>query len=460
MTRASRFVCDEEVIADEFVLVDEAKGHEDQPRDERGRWTDDGGSAEADDSSGSVSTAAQHKTELRDRALQAVNRMRQEADDLWSGAKEQIAAMNDGAEVNAETALDFVIKNTLLMESDFSDPGMQRVIYDRIMSSITIRGDLEAQRVARSVAIAASKEIAANIIDGFGGSKSLPDLDNFVSDGRFGVNAENREELDRRERELEHMIGKGAMEAYSSMLHEDSLRCAVCIHRSDNATKRILSGGRVKTQFETNRSGGMLSTEYRDEVEEKLFAAHQTEATNRPVYGILYTRDLIDSAFKDGNMRGFSYGRYILRLNESARDHATFTGSDSLSLKRMYGDYPDGRVLASYQPSSVLSPSLVSVTDYDDWSSSKYTGAVAENVRDAIYGARRSVGNSMQTGVYAEAQMHGGVTVNQIETVYDTSPMKDRPPNPEIMAHARMNGIDYLQLDREYGGERKWTKLN
>ena len=46
------------------------------------------------------------------------------------------------------------------------------------------------------------------------------------------------------------------------------------------------SGGRFKTQFETNTSGGMLGPSSRADAEEHLFSyPHSLDPKKRPVYG-------------------------------------------------------------------------------------------------------------------------------------------------------------------------------
>lgn len=87
---------------------------------------------------------------------------------------------------------------------------------------------------------------------------------------------------------------------------------------------KIISQGRLKSQFETNSSEGLFDTESRAEVEQHIFGyPHDLPDHARPVYGHLSAHPFTDKSAS-------GYGQTSLVLHKPAIWHRmTFTGDDS-----------------------------------------------------------------------------------------------------------------------------------
>ena len=88
----------------------------------------------------------------------------------------------------------------------------------------------------------------------------------------------------------------------------------------------FLNDPRIKTQFETGKSGGLLDNDYRNEVEHYLLGTtEEIELKDRPVYAELAPAEV---PFK--NLKSRMYGDFGFVLSEDAKKRATFTLGDSL----------------------------------------------------------------------------------------------------------------------------------
>ena len=114
----------------------------------------------------------------------------------------------------------------------------------------------------------------------------------------------------------------------------------------------------------------------------------------RPIYGYMSESGQFD---KPGDLD--TYGNVTVKFRESVKDRTTFTGSDSL----------EGTLMA---PSPVLNPTALSL-DYlaDDPLNWQSVDDVAGGPETDFYEG------------YMEAQIHGGLSINDIEEIiFRTSP--------------------------------------
>lgn len=162
--------------------------------------------------------------------------------------------------------------------------------------------------------------------------------------------------------------------------------------------KNILRDGRYKTQFEINKSGGVLDNNMRRNVESRLFGYHpDTDPTKRPVYGFLAKGGKID---ENTLQEVQPYGNIHLVMKPDVNARTTYTGADSLFPAEIEA-LPVGTAGARTIPSSI------------------YT----------LRGDNELIPNLKG---YAEAQIHGGVSVNDIDYVTGMVSPKTRKELSEL----------------------------
>jgi len=154
----------------------------------------------------------------------------------------------------------------------------------------------------------------------------------------------------------------------------------------------VLNGsGRFKSQFETNGSGGFFSPIDHSHAEEQLFGFPDDpdkNKTKRPIYGYLS-----DSSSGEVRPRGRlsnvleQYGNITIKLKTNVSKKTTFTMEDSF-------DFRD-----ELRPTPVSKPHFTSVP----W------GMGDPLTMESI---------STPHGLYVEAQYHGGLTFEDIESIH------------------------------------------
>ena len=158
--------------------------------------------------------------------------------------------------------------------------------------------------------------------------------------------------------------------------------------------EKIIPDGRLKNQFETKgwtRASESLEEGNRQRVEENVFGLSKDVAPeDHPIYGYLNNPDTGRAPKVEG------YGHVILVLNDDVRDRSTFTMGDELAVT-------DGGTRANMMPSPMNDPDVKSVP---------ITGPAYARV-SPIEGRLKSGGF---VG-YAEAQIHGGVSLKDIKEV-------------------------------------------
>ena len=175
------------------------------------------------------------------------------------------------------------------------------------------------------------------------------------------------------------------------------------IEESDIATRTsmdglesILEDGRIKSQFEDVKSSTYITKEQRMGVEKTLFGYNNNlNPKLRPIYGYL-TNKKFDISSKNGAIQ---YGNISIVLKKkNVFNRSTYTIRDSLDGSRW--DFKVPTLLS--QPNIRSMAAHRSLTD----SYGKYTGKL---------GSLDEVTNNVP---YVEAQIHGGVSVKDIDKVY------------------------------------------
>jgi hypothetical protein len=152
----------------------------------------------------------------------------------------------------------------------------------------------------------------------------------------------------------------------------------VVISVDSKILEKLITDGRFKTQFETNTSRGALNIPLREQTDAAQFGYHPSTAPEmRPVYGYLTTGGTID---KNRFAMVKQYGDLQFVLKRSTNSRTTYTTTDSL----------DG----AFYPSPLGTPSA-----------------------DAARG---------RSGLYSEAQIHGGVSLDDVDYVVVSVGVPDR----------------------------------
>lgn len=187
----------------------------------------------------------------------------------------------------------------------------------------------------------------------------------------------------------------------------------------------ILSDGRVRSQFETGTSQGLLDLNRRRRVEEKSLGLPQDlAAQDRPVYGFLAPRGPDGPT---GQVLEYTraYGRALLRIKDSVRDRTRLTVGDSLD-----------RVDRT-QSSPVEAPALRSTY-----------GLRCDPPEDLVELRTRQspkeLLDSLARGYnYVEAQFMGGLSVDDIAEV-----LFEFPPPPDVSEALARRGIPWRVVPR------------
>lgn len=173
------------------------------------------------------------------------------------------------------------------------------------------------------------------------------------------------------------------------------------------ALEAILASGRFQTQHETGASGGgYYDPSWRAGVEEALFGTPR-DAPERPVYGYLR----IDAPGQGGVAR---YGSVRVVLKDQVRSRTT----------AMFGDSADEADMGRGSPAPVDEP---------DWRAFGPSGPATR-----VFGPLdRDLARISQTH-YLEAQVHGGVSVDDIAEV-----VLREQPSPSLLRLLEQRGVPW-----------------
>lgn len=205
----------------------------------------------------------------------------------------------------------------------------------------------------------------------------------------------NKSYLERNNVENIEEFEKNIKQELNNLLEENEF----ATRTSMEGLEKILEEGRIKSQFETDKSSTVIGKDFRAEVEETLYGyPRNLDPKLRPIYGYLTnTKNGFEFSRYNGALR---YGNVSIILKKKGlSNRTTFTLGDSLD-----GTRYDYKVPTLYdQPSmQALSASRSLCDRYGT-----YTGKVGKDLYD--------VTNNVS---YLELQFHGGVNVNNIEKVY------------------------------------------
>lgn len=196
----------------------------------------------------------------------------------------------------------------------------------------------------------------------------------------------------------------------------------ISILASPDTLGLILDDGRFKNQFETGTSTALFDPAMRQTFEAGHFGVDPSASPmDKPIYGTYNFDETLSSGV------GF-YGGVVVDLKDTVRERATVTLGDSLNsdlvgIPMGASGLPEDRLLAAAGPDYVREAAIVSLSNYPGF----------ENVTDDL-------GSDWQMQDYYEAQIHGGVTVDDIAHVYFKDPP---PPDSELTARLDEKGISW-----------------
>jgi hypothetical protein len=174
-----------------------------------------------------------------------------------------------------------------------------------------------------------------------------------------------------------------------------------------NAVSAILRAKRMKSQFETGTSGGLLNPEWRRRVEDELLSIPEDLPDKlRPIYGFQLGEFEGDSPTESS--AAYHYGVVVFRLKSSVRERTTMTNADSLDYKTdaipVDGDLPEDRILAA--------------VGWNDFEIGEAVNGALSGFREGVLGEDGSddLVNNNEIA-YSEIQVHGGVDMEDIEEV-------------------------------------------
>jgi dsDNA-binding SOS-regulon protein len=196
-----------------------------------------------------------------------------------------------------------------------------------------------------------------------------------------------------------------------------SQEASIVIAIDPNNLINVLNDGRFKSQFEASRSAGLYDPRRRSVMELSSFGIPSDEdPKKRPIYGYVSfpvndkpDRSISNNgmAFKIDNESSDQYGKAKVVLKDSAKKKTTFTTRDSLNLSGVP------------QPMS------------DATAESVNKAGLADKLSSLAHGLTYS--GSIYDTAYMEAQIHGGVSIDDIQEIV----LADRfDGDPEIQKQA------------------------
>ena len=202
----------------------------------------------------------------------------------------------------------------------------------------------------------------------------------------------------------------------------------VAVRVSPKTVEHILNDGRIKSQFETNKSSGKKDVDMRASVERLLFGINDKpwqNAEKRPIYGYVAMDGIRPAGIGSAQLGDPStdalsqYGNVQVVLKDSVRDRTTALFGDSLNN------------MQEAIPTPINNP---------DWRS--FQASRGGITGKGLEGLDRSGENQdFRAGAYAEAQIHGGVGVEDIEEIVFPS-----NPTATVKQQLEKAGIPYRVL--------------
>ncbi len=168
----------------------------------------------------------------------------------------------------------------------------------------------------------------------------------------------------------------------------------VFIRVPEDIVQQILKDGRIKNQFETGITEGVLSNNPRIKIEGKVMGVGETiPHKSRPIYG--YLSQEADGGVVSRELGVDGYGRIGIKLKrEQTRGRTTFTSYDSWNATNAGSN-------AVFQAEPLTKPNGKAY----DWSGWKTRG----NPLDV---------STVDTYHYWEAQIHEGISLDDVDKIY------------------------------------------
>lgn len=192
---------------------------------------------------------------------------------------------------------------------------------------------------------------------------------------------------------------------------------------TDSTLQQILDDGHIRSQFETGTSNGSLGRDSRAIAERDLFGLdpRQTPDRDRPIYGYMPLNPN-DALAAERGLTLDQYGGVRIEFDDAVRARTTFTVGDSLA--------------GTARPSPVNDPSFDSVgyrvNDLE----------VAAKLGPHYEEEHPDWQTNMRTRGYVEAQIHGGLTTNDIKRI-----VFDTPPQDALTRRLEDLGIAWAVVD-------------
>lgn len=216
-------------------------------------------------------------------------------------------------------------------------------------------------------------------------------------------------------------IGEQRAMEFTAAAIDGSPRKRITVSAYEDDALRILSDGRVKTQFETATSNGMLSVQTRASHEAIAYGVHPfTNPQVRPVYGALHPYGVRHAE----QNRSEQYGRVHFVMKDAVIDRSTASVEDSLGT--VLQPNPARKAVQPQYSSKGLIPKELAGSPED----------VATRHREG------------RSSPYAEAQIHGGVKLGDIAYIAISEPPK---ASRELRAAARSRGLEIKVLPQGDG---------
>lgn len=182
----------------------------------------------------------------------------------------------------------------------------------------------------------------------------------------------------------------------------------VCMRVTNTAMISILQSGKFLNQHEAGTSEGLFDPELRQSVENEAFDPSWTEPSEFPLYGYMDTT-------ANGLSPNVWYGPIKVAFKDSVKGRTTITYDDSL----------DG-----------LEGGRVAPSRLDDIKSQSIGLKIPQFLPELGYGLSAD---------YVEAQIHGGLTLNDIDRVYMKKGFSHF--NPELLELLDAKGVPYKLLE-------------
>lgn len=208
--------------------------------------------------------------------------------------------------------------------------------------------------------------------------------------------------------ELKAELGRRSKDAWAGK--------PIAVRVTPNALQGILGSGRLKSQFETNTSQGLLDPNVRANAEAKWYGIPRTgsDPSKRPIYGYVAVEGIRPKG--DGSDYLDQYGGIQVFLKDSVRDRTTAMWGDSLNQEEF--GVPEPVNNPTWRSYSLTRPAIAN-------------GDLTKLDRDVT-------SSSWREKSFVEAQVHGGVSTADIAEVVLPS-----QPSPSLRAALEQAGVDW-----------------